>query len=290
MWMQIVGKVRIALEPWQPHAWHATLHPNARGLTTGLIPGPGGGLEVAFDFHEHALIVMAAHGEERLVDLTTRSVADFHAEVIEALAALGLPVDLHARPNEVADPVPFAAQTDPVPYDRDAAHDFWRAVLAVAAVFGKFRTAFLGKSTPPMFYWGSFDLAVTRFSGRPAPRHPGGIAALPDQITRDAYSHECASAGFWPGDSGIDQPMFYACAWPEPPGYGRGRVLPRGAEYQPDLGEFLLPYDAVRTAPDPESTLLDFLQTTYEAAANTGRWTRTALECPIGHPRRPRPA
>jgi hypothetical protein len=258
-----------------------------RGLSTSPIPGPGGSYEVAFDFIDHRLHVDASDGRRESLALEPMSVAQFHERFCAMLVRLGAPTDFHQVPNEVPDPVPFAAQTAPGAYDPAAAQDFWRALVAIDRVFKQFRTGFIGKVSPVHLFWGSFDLAVTRFSGRPAPLHPGGIPALPDEITREAYSHEVSSAGFWPGGGGIDAPTSYAYAYPAPQGFAEAQVEPAQASFHAGLGEFVLPYDAVRSAGDPEATLLSFLMTTYRAAADLGRWDR-ALESDLGRPRVPR--
>ena len=220
MWSQIVGKFRLALTPWINHSWQATFYVGGRGLTSSLIPGAGTGYETTFDFIDHHLHVDATDGRRVSVPLAPMSVAEFHGRFVEALSELGAPTDFHHAPNEVPDPVPFRQQTAPGAYDPDAARDFWRALVAIDGVFKQFRTGFLGKVSPVHLFWGSFDLAVTRFSGRPAPLHPGGFPALPDAITREAYSHEVSSAGFWPGGGGLDHAAFYAYAYPTPDGFG----------------------------------------------------------------------
>ncbi|MFQ6546465.1 DUF5996 family protein [Aestuariibius sp. 2305UL40-4] len=289
MWSQIVGKLRIRLTPWLNHSWHATFYVNGRGLTSSLMHGETKSFETQFDFRDHALHIDCTDGSRRTIALKTMSVADFHAQFLAALGSLGAPTNLHHAPNEIPDPVPFKDQTDTLTYDPDAAHDFWQALVAIDAVFGEFRTGFLGKSTLPHLFWGSFDFAVTRFSGRPAPTHPGGFPALPDEITREAYSHEVHSAGFWPGGNGADEAMFYAYAYPTPDGFADATVAPDAAFFDQNLGEFLLPYDAVRTASSPRETLLAFLQSTYDAAADLGKWDRAALDCSLGSPGAPRP-
>jgi hypothetical protein len=288
LWTQIVGKVRLAQTPWLNHSWHATLYVSARGLTTGLIPHGAVSFELEFDFIAQALILRVTDGQERLIPLAAGPVAGFYAAVLQALEGAGLPVRIDDLPNEAPDPIPFPADTAPRPYDPVAAHDFWRALVQVDRVFKRFRTAFLGKASPVHFFWGSFDLAVTRFSGRPAPLHPGGIPHLPDAVTREAYSHEVSSAGFWPGGGGVDEPSFYAYAYPTPAGFGEAKVRPADARFDEGLGEFLLPYEAVRTAPDPDEALMAFLQTTYAAAADLAGWDRDALECGVGVAGRPR--
>jgi hypothetical protein len=288
MWTQIVGKFRLAQTPWVNHSWHATFYVTGRGLTTSLIPGAAGSYEAVFDLVEHRLDVATTDGRRASLALEPMSVAQFHARFIEALAGLGAPSDFDGAPNEVPAPVPFRDQTAPGTYDPAAARDFWQALVAIDAVLKHFRTGFLGKVSPVHLFWGSFDLAVTRFSGRPAPPHPGGIPALPDAITREAYSHEVSSAGFWPGGGGVDEPMFYAYAYPTPDGFAAAAVQPAEAYFHQDLREFVLPYAAVRTAEDPEAALLAFLTTTYAAAADLGRWDRAALESELGRPRIPR--
>ncbi len=288
MWLQIVGKFRLANSPWVNHSWHATFYVTARGLTTSLIPGRDGGYEVVFDFVDHVLRVTTTDGREEAISLAPMPVASFHERFLGALARLGAPTRMHHAPNEVPDPVPFREQTAPGAYDPAAAQDFWRALVATDAVFSEFRTGFLGKVSPVHLFWGSFDLAVTRFSGRPAPVHPGGFPALPDAVTREAYSHEVISAGFWAGGGPIDAPAYYAYAYPMPAGLAEARVEPAGAYFAPAAGEFLLPYDVVRTAADPEATLRRFLASTYEAAASRSGWDRAALECEPGRAGVPR--
>ena len=290
MWTQIVGKVRLARTPWLNHSWHATLYVTARGFTTSPIPGGPGSFEITFDFVDHALVVHASDGAERRLPLAARPVADFHAELVAALAELGVSVKIHGRPNEVADPIPFAEDRVHRAYDREQAARFWRVLIQVDRVLKQFRTGFLGKVSPVHLFWGSFDMAVTRFSGRRAPAHPGGIPNLPDEVTREAYSHEVSSAGFWPGTTGgLEYPAFYSYAYPTPAAFSKAPVQPAEAFFHPPLGEFVLPYDAVRNAADPDQALLAFLQSTYDAAASTGDWDRAALECAIGKPLAVRP-
>ena len=288
MWTQIVGKFRLAQTPWINHSWQAAFYVTGRGITTSLVPGPEHSYEIAFDFVDHELQVDRTDGRRESLPLEPMSVADFHARFLVVLERLGAPTDMHGVPNEVPDPVPFRAQAEAGAYDRDAVRDFWQALVAIDGVFKRFRTGFLGKVSPVHLFWGSFDFAVTRFSGRPAPTHPGGIPALPDMVTREAYSHEVSSAGFWPGGGGIDYPAFYSYAYPMPDGFGDAPVEPAEAFYYQDLGEFVLPYDAVRQSADPEATLMAFLTTTYQAAAKRGDWDRDGLECEFGVPRVPR--
>jgi hypothetical protein len=278
LWTQVVGKIRLARTPWINHSWHVTLYVTARGLTTSPIPYQGRAFQIDFDFIDHALVIRTSDGHERRVALEPRSVAEFHDALMAALAKLDIRVRIHGSPNEVPDPIPFRDDHAHASYDRDYAERFWRALLQVDRVFKQFRTRFLGKVSPAHFFWGSFDFAITRFSGRTAPPHPGGIPHLPDAVTREAYSHEVSSAGFWPGGGGIEYPGFYSYAYPTPAGFAAAPVRPAAAFFHEQLGEFILPYDAVRTAAAPDAMLLEFLQTTYEAAANAAAWDRAALE------------
>jgi hypothetical protein len=288
LWMQIVGKVRLARTPWVNHAWHAAFYVSARGLTTSLIADARTSLELEFDLRDQVLLIRSSEGGERRLPLAAGSVAAFYSDVMAALAELGAPTRIVAAPNELPDATPFAEDLAVRPYDPAVATDFWRALLQIDRVFQQFRTRFLGKCSPVHLFWGATDLAVTRFSGRRAPLHPGGVPHLPDAVTREAYSHEVSSAGFWPGDNPVDGPCFYSYAYPAPAGFSDARVAPAAARFEPRLGEFLLPYEAVRTAADPDAALLAFLQSTYEAAADAAGWDRSALECEegqIGHPR-----
>lgn len=289
LYSQIVGKYRLARTPWVNHSWHATLYVNARGFTTSLVPDGPGGVEIAFDLVEHALIGAAGDGRTAHFPLGPMSVATFHARFLDLIRSLGGTPEFHGRPNEVSDPVPFADDRSERPYDADAVRRFFHATAAADRVFQHFRTAYLGKVSPVHLFWGSFDLAVTRFSGRRAPLHPGGIPALPDAVTQEAYSHEVSSAGFWPGNSAVEFPAFYSYAYPAPDGFADARVAPEGAYFDKSLGEFLLPYDVVRRASDPDGTLMAFLDSTYRAAAELGDWNRRELECAPGEPLRPRP-
>lgn len=288
LWAQIVGKYRLAHTPWLNHSWHATLYVNARGFTTSLVPDAGG-TEIAFDLIDHAVIGTNLAGRSSRFSLEPMSVARFHEQFVALLGELGASTDFNGIPNEVPEPVPFAQDRVERPYDAQAVTRFFHACASVERVFKRFRTAFLGKVSPVHLFWGSFDLAVTRFSGRRAPVHPGGVPGLPDDVTREAYSHEVSSAGFWAGGGGVDFPAFYSYAYPSPQGFAEAHIEPAAASFNSQLGEFILPYEAVRTAPDPEATLMAFLDSTYRAAADLGGWERTALECSIGEPRRPRP-
>ena len=289
LWTQIAGKVALARTPWLNHSWHVTLRVSARGLATPLIPNGEGGLQLELDFLDDRLVVRTTDGGELRIALAALTVADFYAEVMDALASLGAATRIVAVPNELETATPFAKDQAPRAYDPAAAQELWRALVQIHRVFGRFRSRFLGKCSPIHFFWGGADLALTRFSGRRAPLHPGGVPHLPDSVTRDAYSHEVSSVGFWPGDARVPEPSFYAYAYPTPPGYAEARVRPSGARWEPALGEFLLAYDQVRRAADPDAALLDFLQTAYEAAADLAGWDRSALECEEGAVGRPRP-
>ena len=283
LWTQIVGKIRLMLTPWLNHGWQVPLYVTARGLGTSPISAGGEILEIEFDFISHRLVVRTSRGETRELPLEPRPVADFYHRVIELLNGIGVAVAIHEMPNEVPNPIPFSQDRTHAAYDPAAAHRFWRALIQADRVFKLFRTGFLGKASPVHFLWGSFDLAVTRFSGRRAPLHPGAVPGLPDAVTREAYSHEVSSAGFWPGSDAFPQAAFYSYAYPEPAGF-RDRPVTPGARLETALGEFILPYDTVRNALDPDALLLDFLATTYAAAAETGGWDRSGLECPFGVP------
>ena len=287
LWTQIVGKVRLALTPWVNHSWHVPLYVTARGLGTSPIAAEGELFEMEFDFIGHSLIVRGSWGAERTITLEPQAVADFYRRVVALLDDMGIAVRIGEMPNEIANPVSFPEDRVHAAYDPAAAHAFWRVLIQADRIFKLFRSGFLGKASPVHFFWGSFDLAVTRFSGRPAPPHPGGVPSLPDDVAREAYSHEVSSAGFWPGNDAFPQAAFYSYAYPEPEGFRDARVPP-GAYFDRGLGEFILPYDSVRTAADPDALLLDFLSSTYTAAADGARWDRAALECALGAPGRVR--
>jgi hypothetical protein len=284
LWTQIVGKIRLSRTPWLNHSWHITLYVTARGLTTSPIPDGSRSFEIEFDFIDHVLRMSTSEGTQRQFPLAGHSVASFYTLTIAALAELGIPVTIDEMPNELPEPIRFSQDVAHATYDGDAARRFFQILLNADRVFKQFRTGFLGKASPVHFFWGSFDLAVTRFSGRRAPHHPGGVPHLADAVAREAYSHEVSSAGFWPGSGAIDYPAFYSYAYPEPPGFRTTKVKPDAAFFHETLGEFILPYDAVRTAADPDQALLDFLQSTYQAAANAAKWDRDALECATGKP------
>jgi hypothetical protein len=278
MWTQIVGKIRLTLSPWTNHSWHVTLYVTARGLTTSPIPYGGSIFEIRFDFIDHELRVLKSDGAIRVLKLGPQSVAKFYGDVMNALAEIELPVKINVIPNEIQDPIPFDQDEEHRSYDREYANRFWRVLVQSDRVFKEFRSRFCGKCSPVHFFWGSFDLAVTRFSGRPAPPHPGGIPHLPDAITREAYSQEVSSLGFWPGNAVAPTPIFYSYAYPEPPGFGESKVQPAAAFYEPKLREFMLPYDEVRTAEEPDEVLLQFAQSTYDAASTLGKWDRDTLQ------------
>jgi hypothetical protein len=270
------------------HSWQVPLYVSARGLTTSTMPIARELLELEFDFVSQRLVGRSSRGEERSFALVPQTVADFYARVRELLAELRFTVSINERPSELPEPIPFPEDRVHAAYDARAAHRFWRALVRIDPVLKLFRSAFIGKVSPVHFFWGSFDVAVTRFSGRRAPPHPGGIPGLPDAVTREAYSHEVSSAGFWPGNDAAPRALFYSYAYPEPAAF-REQAVTAGASYDPALGEFILPYESVRQAADPEGTLLDFLTRTYAAAADTGSWDRRALECQLGAPARVRP-
>jgi hypothetical protein len=283
LWTQIVGKVRLRLTPWVNHGWQVPLYVTARGLGTSAIPIGNDVLEIEFDFVGHRLTAHTSRGDAASFSLVPQTVAAFYRRMLDLLNGLGVTVAIDEMPNEVSNPIRFSQDPDHASYDAAAAQRFWRALVQADRVFKLFRTGFLGKASPVHFFWGSFDLAVTRFSGRTAPLHPGGVPGLPDAVTREAYSHEVSSAGFWPGSDAFPQAAFYSYAYPEPAGF-RHRPTASGAHFDAALREFILPYDTLRAAADSDALLLDFLSTTYAAAADCGGWDRAALECPFGVP------
>jgi hypothetical protein len=288
LWTQIVGKIRLAQTPWLNHSWHVTLYLTARGLTTSPIPDGERAFQIDFDFVEHVLWIRTSDGHFRQLMLAPMPMAAFHRELFAALDSLDISVPISTMPCEIPDAVPFDQDCIHTAYDRDHANRFWRVLLSTHRVFSRFRTGFIGKASPVHFFWGSFDLAVTRFSGRRAPRHPGGVPHLPNAVAREAYSHEVSSAGFWPGGGGpVTDAAFYSYAYPAPAGFAEARVRPGQASFSKELGEFILPYDAMRSAPDPDAALMEFLQSTYDAAADLGHWDRAALECSLGDVGRP---
>lgn len=278
MWTQIVGKIRLVQSPWLNHSWHVTLYLTARGLTTSPIAHGARIFQIDFDFIAHRLLIQTSEGATGTVPLASCPVADFCAQVQAKLAEMHLAVTFNMTPNEVEPAIPFDQDRVHATYDAGQAHRLWRALLQADRVFKHFRSGYVGKCSPVHFFWGSFDLAVTRFSGRPAPPHPGGVPHLPDWVARDAYSHEVSSAGFWPGGELVPYPVFYSYAYPEPPGFNASPVRPAGAVYDAGLREFILPYAQVQQAASPDAMLLEFLQSSYQAAADLGQWNRPELE------------
>jgi len=277
MWTQIVGKIRMEFTPWTNHSWHVTLYLTSRGLTTSPIPHGTRTFEIQFDFLAHELRIDVSDGTQRSLKLQPRSVADFYRELISTLRELGIPVQINPLPNEITDPIPFDQDEQHRAYDRDFANRSWRVLVQSDRVFKEFRSRFCGKCSPVHFFWGSFDLAVTRFSGRSAPPHPGGVPHLPDAVTREAYSQEVSSLGFWPGNAAMPTPIFYSYAYPAPAGFAEAKIRPDSAIYHEQLREWTLPYDAVRTASVPDEILLEFAQSVYDAAASLGNWDSAAF-------------
>lgn len=278
-WLQIVGKIRLKTMPWQNHSWHSTLYITSSGFSTHGIPFEGRIIQIDFDFKQHKLLIQCSNAETLHMDLFPRTVADFYQELFEKLASIGVHVKIYARPNEMEPAIPFAENTVNKSYDPKVANALWRAMLKANSVFNQFRSEFIGKASPVHLFWGAFDLAVTRFSGNSAPLHPGGMPNMPLDVMQEAYSQEVSSAGFWPGSKDSPMPVFYAYAYPSDASFGEQKVLPQEAFYSADMGEFFLKYEDVQTAANPEKTLYDFLQTTYEAAVNTSsNWNRKKLE------------
>ncbi|MEO1349791.1 MAG: DUF5996 family protein [Cyanobacteria bacterium J06635_15] len=277
MWTQIIGKIRLVQTPWINHSWHVPLYLTARGLTTATVPYGDRIFQIDFDFIEHQLRIATSEGDVKSLELRPRSVADFYQAVMDTLAALKIDVKINTIPNEVADPIPFEQDETHSAYDGEYATRFWRVLLQSDRVFREFRSHFCGKVSPVHFFWGSFDLAVTRFSGQSAPEHPGGVPNLPDDVAKEAYSQEVSSAGFWPG-AGLGYPAYYSYAYPTPEGFKDAPANPEAAFFHEQMGEFILPYDTVRGAEQPDQVLLAFLQSTYEAAANAADWDQVALK------------
>jgi len=282
LWTQLVGKIRLALAPMINHWWQVPLYVTARGLTTAAMPYGNRSLQIDFDFIDHRLIIACSDGAGGGFALVPRSVAEFHRLVMAELKRLGIAVRIWTMPVEIPGAIPFEADQVHKSYDRDFANRFWRLLVQCDRVFNVFRAGFTGKVSPVHFFWGSFDLAVTRFSGRPAPPHPGTAPNIGNWVMREAYSHEVSSAGFWPGGGVVNEPAFYSYCYPQPAGFERATVGPDGAYWHPELGEFILPYEAVRRAAEPDARLLAFLDSTYAAAADLGQWDRAALERPRG--------
>ncbi|MEL7422990.1 MAG: DUF5996 family protein [Bacteroidota bacterium] len=276
-WLQIVGKIRQRAMPWQNHSWHTALYISPSGFSTHGIPYQGQVFQIEFDFKKHQLIIQSSAAESISMDLRPMTVAAFYQELFGKLSSIGIQVDIHARPNEMDPAIPFEENTVNKSYDPEAAQNLWRAMLKANQVFHQFRSEFIGKASPVHLFWGAFDLAVTRFSGNPAPPHQGGMPNMPLEVMQEAYSQEVSSAGFWPGSKDFPSPAFYAYAYPSGPEFGAQKVLPEQAFYSPEMGEFFLKYEDVQQADDPEKMLHDFLQTTYEAAVNTSDWDSAKL-------------
>jgi hypothetical protein len=277
MWTQIVGKIRMSFSPWVNHSWHVPLYVSARGLTTSLIAARPQSFQIDFDFTEHRLVIETTAGDTRVLPLLACSVADFYSQLMQALSDVGIDAKINTMPCEISDPIPFDQDWVHHSYDAQYVRRFWQALVESSRVFNQFRAAYIGKCSPVHFFWGSFDLALTRFSGRAAPPHPGGVPHLPDWVAREAYSHEVSSCGFWPGSEALPEPAFYAYAYPEPDGYP-AVMLPAGAYYHPALRECILPYQELRQAQAPDALLLDFLQASYAAVADLAAWERDKLE------------
>lgn len=281
LWTQIVGKIRLRQSPWLNHSWHVTLYVSASGLTTGSIPYDGGIFQIEFDFVHHALHITTSTGAIARVQLYPRTVAEFYRELFDKLKGLGIEAYIYAAPNELDPAIPFAEDETHCAYDAESMHQFFQALVRIHNVFARFRARFTGKCSPIHFFWGAFDMAVTRFSGRRAPLHPGGAPNMPDAVMQEAYSHEVSSCGFWPGSEQFPHAVFYAYCYPTPAEFGQQPVKPNEAFYSQEMGEFMLLYEVVQRSDNPEETLMQFLKTTYEAAANTGNWDRKNLECDL---------
>jgi hypothetical protein len=277
-WIQIVGKIRLKTMPWQNHSWHTTLYISPTGYTTNGIPYQGRVFQIDFNFKSHQVFIHCSNRESLSMELKPRTVADFYNEIMDKLASIGIDVKIYARPNEIEPAIPFAENTVNAAYEPDQAYTLWQAMLSANEVFNRFRSGFIGKTSPVHLFWGAFDLAVTRFSGNTAPLHPGGMPNMPLDVMQEAYSHEVSSVGFWPGSKNFPTPIFYAYAYPSASDFAKQNILPQSAFYSQDLGEFVLPYEDVRSSDNPEQSLFAFLQSTYEAAAVTSQWDREKLE------------
>jgi len=284
MMTQVVGKVRLACAPMVNHWWQVALYVTPRGLTTSAVPHGTRLFRIDFDFLDHALKVEVSDGSRRTIELRSRPIAEFYRDVMDGLVALGVPVRIWPRPVEIEDPIPFDQDVTHTTYVPEHAHRCWQVLGQAARVMADFRSGFTGKCSPVHFFWGGFDLAVTRFSGRGAPEHPGGIPNLADRVTREAYSRECSSCGFWPGSGAVKEPAFYAYAYPEPEGYRDAAVRPDAAYYSDEMREYILPYEAVRSSRDPDRMILEFFQSTYDACADLAHWNRADLERGEPHP------
>jgi hypothetical protein len=278
LWAQIVGKIRLKKMPWTNHQWHVTLYVSPTGLTTGSIPYEMGIFQIDFDFHHHRLLITSSTGKKEHLALYPRTVASFYNELFEKLHSIDIPAFIYAVPNEVEPAIPFKEDELHKSYDPEKVHLFWQVLVNIYPVFTRFRARFIGKSSPIHLFWGAFDLAVSRYSGKEAPKHPGGAPNIPLRVMQEAYSHEVSSYGFWPGGESYPEPVFYAYIYPTPPSFAEQQVVPKEAFYSNEMGEFFLSYDVVRQSVNPEETLLQFLQSTYEAAANTAHWDREKLE------------
>lgn len=280
LWTQIIGKIRLKKMPWLNHSWHVTLYVSARGLTTGSIPYGQGSFQIDLDFIDHAAIITCSDGKRETIRLYPRTVADFYEELFSKLSSMKIEVIIHDSPNEIDPAIPFQKDTIHQSYDAAQMHLLWQALVPIEAVFTRFRSTFIGKVSPVHLFWGSFDLAVTRFSGRPAPKYPGAVPNIPKEVMEEAYSHEVSSAGFWPGNEKAPSPIFYSYCYPTPEEFGKQPVEPAEAFFSKDLGEFILPYDLVQQSANPAEMLLQFLRSTYKAAAKTGNWS-SSLECDL---------
>lgn len=280
LWLQIVGKIRLAQCPWVNHSWHVTLQVTARGLSTRLIPYGAISFQIDFDFIDHRLLILVSDGGAAILPLEPQTTAAFYRKVQESLQGLGVPVAINTTPNELPDPIPFEQDEVHRSYDPQYVNRYWHVLVQTQRVFEDFRARFVGKCSPVHYFWGSADLAVTRFSGRAAPPHPGGVPHLPDWVAREAYSQEVSSSGFWAGSEQYPHAIFYSYAYPEPPGFATATVRPDIAHYSTELKEFILPYENLRQSASADAALLEFLQTTYDAAATLGKWDRKALERP----------
>lgn len=287
LYTQVIGKIRLQSMPWLNHSWHVTLYITPVGLTTGSMPYKQSAFEIQFNFIQHKLSIISSSGITKEIELYDRSVADFYKEVFKALKGAGISIHIYAKPNEIENPIPFNEDETHKTYNKEQVTKYWQALIQVEKIFIKFRAGFKGKCSPVHLFWGGFDLAVTRFSGRPAPVHPGGAPHIPLAVMQEAYSHEVSSCGFWPGSEAFPQAAFYSYCYPASSEFSKQPVEPEQAFYSNEMGEFILLYDDVRNAPDPEETLMRFLTTTYEAAANTGNWNRKELECNFSYLKRP---
>jgi len=280
LWIQIIGKIRLKKMPWLNHSWHVSLYISSRGFTTGSIPYERGIFQLDMDFVSHELVITTSEGKKESLKLLARSVANFHQELFKKLQQMGIEVEIHGKPNELEQAVPFSQDEQHRSYDAAEMNNLWQVLLKIDIVLNRFRAGFVGKNSPVHLFWGAFDLAVTRFSGRQAPKHPGGAPNMPDEIMQEAYSHEVSSCGFWPGSAQSPVPIFYAYCYPTPASFAGQPVEPSAAYYSEEMGEFILPYQAVQESADPQATLMQFLNSTYQAAAVTGDWD-TKLTCDL---------